>query len=474
MMRIILLFLLIIGNLESRLFNYTYDLGKCVGLSGNCTIREKTATALYYNPSSITYPTEEHISEYTDLIEDIWAPRNPQRRETKSLIDLSFTIPFHAIYIEPTSNTNAVGYNNATAYYEGNVGMINIGFIYDLYDLFPFAEKYPMAFGMSFNIPSDGTSNSWNDINTQDFNFLNYGKNTKRFTFATGLSGQVWSDRLSIGASIIGSSGSNSGGFYRLREATIQSGYGNQWPNGDQLIDYSFVVAPLFGVTYRQPFLWETNLYFGLSYFNGMITNQESLSIIALDNSFVNIFSVTLNQSSFFTPKSINFSVLWETIWRMELIFDFGYYMWSHATLNPNQAVYQNKPLNYKDTMQFGVSLTKGYGVTLFNHHYPLRFYTGWRLVPAFTEDQTYEYNLLSNATHKIGGGVDIYIIPNDLIGKELVLNLSGQYHLISLRESVKSSPNPSVYYNDIDYTYGGNVFVFNFSIQFPLGYHGY
>ena len=339
-------------------------------------------------------------------------------------------------------------------------GILQLGMSVDLRPIVAAPYNTPIKLGLALTVRDNGSLASINDVNPSSYNFLRYGREAETITVITGVSFQLWKDRLSVGVG--GNLGLTGNATFNILDVQLKTD-GLQLPGHEFKADVRPDFSAVVGFVYIQPIAPSHEIRFGGSYkqetkvsvgpVSGLATVQAldipiGLTLSLLDFYIPNIYSVGLSYRLVFSDSDIVIS------------YDQEYQEWSRVSSSSSKILF----FNNKQIVLPGLNdilISKG-SVEYQPIDWPFELRGGYAYRPSFAPEQSGLTNFLDNSRHILAFGFSILFDANFMLKNRSKLNFGVQYQKSSLRSVTKNKDNNSVITTlQPDYTYSSDVLVF-------------
>ena len=462
---------------------------KGVALTGALTSSVNDWSAPFYNMAGLTAPLAhsldydediKSVESTADIVKDPSIDANvtpvpiPKKREPILHIGTGYLHQIPLVNITPQLSNSDVTKQIEAAKAGLNYGFIQVGIVANLNNLIKMPFGIPIALGLGLQLPSDLRVATVVDLNPPQYNFIRLGYNTKRLFLSSGLSIQVWKDKLSIGGGV--NLFIRGEGAFKVSAVNITTD--RQLPKNELKLDFGPVVAPNAGIMFRQKYL-QHNFLFGASYQGELVFKVTPLTALA-ETAALNItLDLELVVLYYYTPHIINggFSYVLGDIFKLHL--DADYQLWSKYTFNPATiSAYPNQLPKYKDTVSGKLGLEYRIG-----RHLPFKpgflssirsiwIRGGYRFLQGILPNtQTGITNYLDSDKHIFGFGLSYTLPKNIILQVPTEISIGGQYQYWASNTQIKNyaSIDAALAVANPSYQYSAHVFVISVSASWKF-----
>ena len=372
--------------------------------------------------------------------------------------------------VQGQKNRNQVQKNAQIAENSLNYGILQLGMSIDLRPIVSTPYDTPVKLGLALTVRDNGSLASFNDIDPSAYNFLRYGKEAETISVITGLSFQLWKDRLSLGVG--GNLGLKGNGTFNITEVSFKIND----PKSDTIADFQLPghefktdVRPDFsavvGFIYVQPIAALHEMRFGGSYKQETEVSVGPISGLATVNQLSIPIGLTFSLLDFYVPNTYSAGLSYRASWgKSDFVFSYDqeFQQWSRASSSDSKILFfKNKSIVLSPLKD--VSISKA-SIEFHPILWPFELRGGYAYQPSFSPEQSGETNFLDNTRHVIAFGFSILFDANFILKNRSRLNFGLQYQKSDVKSVTKAStldttnPNPPPNPN---YTYSSDVFIF-------------
>ena len=337
-------------------------------------------------------------------------------------------------------------------------GILQIGLSIDLRPIVSTPYDVPLKLGLALSVRDNGALASFNDIDITSYNFLRYGKESEIIGVITGISSQLWKNRLSLGVG--GNLGLKGSATFNVKNVGFQIGNEFQTPEHEFKTDVRPNFSAVMGLVYLQPIFSSQEIRLGFSF------RQESQVVLdpIQGNAHVRLLNLELPISlallDFYSPNiyAAGFSYRTSFLYGNTVIvsYDQELQAWSKASISSSKALVY-------DRQNIQVPTLKDIFISRFSIEYhptgwPIQVRSGYAYQPSFTPEQSGATNLLDNSRHIMGFGFSLLFQSNLILKNASRLNIGVQYQKSDEKDVIKDTTstaqlNPS-------YSYSSDIFV--------------
>lgn len=372
--------------------------------------------------------------------------------------------------IIPKTTNSDVANNIDLATKNMTYGAFQLGLVFDTRSIVNTPKNIPIKVGVALSIRDNGTIATVNDTTIESYNFMRLGREAQRILIISGVSAQVWKNRLSIGVGYSMFTGGK--GKFSMDNVQIDPTGATQVPNAQTQMDLTPAGGPVAGIQYRQN-IKNRILLFGFNYRAETYMQVDPLEAIATTQLLAIALPLRLAIFDFYSPHTFTFGATYLHDEALKLSLDGEFQMWNRFQVNSARAEYLTKVnqsfSRFKNILlvKFGAESRPGRYISKLKD-VPLFVRMGFSFIPAFTPDQNSYSNFLDNNKIMYSLGASYFLNANAIVKIPVELIFGFQHQIWMSRTVTKSGdvlvPNGSI--NDPtkqpDYTFSAQVFVFS------------
>ncbi len=474
----------------------SFGLGpRMIGFSGAGVASVSDWTSTFYNVAGLTSPTSERAifgnqekseeaSGKIKLLKDDGSLQSDEKGNKDAIdkkleaevlakedkpthqVGMNYMLQASLMTLAPKTSNDTVKANTDLAKKSLTYGAIQMGLVFDTRTLMNTPKNIPVRLGVALSVRDNGTIATVNDTTIESYNFMRLGREAQRILIISGLSAQVWRNRLSIGVGYNMFTGGK--GRFQMDNVEIDPTGATQVPNAEVQMDLTPSGAPVAGFQYRQNFK-NRILMVGFNWRGETYMEMNPLDANATTQLLRVSLPLRLAILDFYSPHTFTLGVTYFHDEALKLSLDGEFQWWNRFQVNSARQEYLNKVNESFDKfkniilVKFGVESRPGRYIPKLRE-VPLFVRAGFTYIPAFTPDQNSFSNFLDN--NKIGYslGASFFLNSNSIVKVPVELIFGFQHQIWMERSSVKSGAvTGSTSYlagNQPDYAYSGHVII--------------
>jgi len=373
--------------------------------------------------------------------------------------------------IIPTATNSDVAKNIDLATNSKNMvyGAVQMGLGFDTRSILNTPKNLPIKVGLALSVRDNGTIATVNDTQVESYNFMRLGREAQRILIISGISGQVWRNRLSIGVGFSMFTGGK--GAFKMDNVEIDPTGKTQTPNANTQMDLTPAGGIVAGFQYRHN-IKNRIVLVGFNYRGETYMQVDPLDAVATTQLLRVELPLRLAIFDFYSPHTFTFGATYLHDEALKLSLDGEFQMWNRFQVNSARQEYMTSInqsfAKFKNTLsvKFGVETRPGRYISKLKEQ-PLFVRAGFTFIPSFTPDQNSYSNFLDNTKVGYSIGASYFLNSNAIVKFPVEIIFGFQHQIWMTRTSTKTGDalTTTTTYDatkNPDYTYSAHVFIFS------------
>ncbi len=365
-------------------------------------------------------------------------------------------INLNLLTIQGEKNRDQILKNITLAESDLNYGILQLGMSIDLAPIIVTPYNTPMKLVLALTVRDNGSLANINDIDPVAYNFLRYGKEAETITVITGLSFQLWKDRLSVGVG--GNLGLRGNVAFNITNVNFKLEK-FQLPGHEFRADIRPDFSAVLGFVYIQPILSSHEIRLGGSYKQETEVNLDPISGKAEVETLDFFIGLTFSLLDFYIPNIYTAGLSYHTnLEGYHLIFSYDqeYQEWSRSSSSSSKVLFfNNKGVNIPKLKD--ILISKG-SIEYRPIYWPFELRGGYAYQPSFAPEQSGVTNFLDNSRHIMAFGFSLLFNKNFILKSSSKLNIGIQYQKSDTKTVTKE--NLLAIALNPNYTYSSDVLI--------------
>lgn len=348
-------------------------------------------------------------------------------------------------------------------------GAIQMGLAFDTRSILNTPKNLPIKVGLALSVRDNGTIATVSDTSIESYNFMRLGREAQRILIISGVSGQVWKNRLSIGVGFSMFTGGK--GRFEMNNVEIDPTGQTQVPNAQTQMDLTPAGGVVAGIQYRHN-IKNRIVMVGFNYRGETYMQVDPLDANATTQLLQVNLPLRLAIFDFYSPHTFTLGATYMHDEALKLSLDGEFQMWNRFQVNSARQEYMAKinqtfrRFNNIISVKFGVESRPGRYISKLKEQ-PLFVRAGFTFIPAFTPDQNSYSNFLDNTKVGYSVGASYFLTANSIVKFPVEIIFGFQHQIWMSRTSTKAGEalTSTTSYDatkNPDYTYSAHVFVFS------------